>query len=50
MNPTTEPYSGPITTDKSAKEGRLVVDAGLKAKRKKSLQERVRKESTSPKN
>jgi len=51
MNPPQQ--EGPGTTVDSAKSGRLVVDAGareLKAKKKKSLQERVRQQSMSPEN
>lgn len=33
---------GPITTTDSQKSGRLVVDAGLKSKKKKSLLARVK--------
>jgi len=40
----------PITTADSAKSGRLVVDAGAKKARKKSLVERVREMSRNPKN
>lgn len=41
---------GPISTADSSRSGRLVVDAGLKSKKKKALIASVRRQSSSPQN
>lgn len=51
MDPISTPQvQGPRTTADSKAEGRLVVDAGLRDKKKKALIARVKKQSEAPSN